>query len=123
MNLYESSEDYLERILMLNKEGKKVRSIDLAKSFNYSRASISRAINNLADDGYIDIVDSILILTDKGKEIAEKMLERHLQLSSFFMKIGISEKNAFNDACKIEHDISDETYDKLIKLLKEKNYL
>ena len=52
MNLYESSEDYLERILMLNKEGKKVRSIDLAKSFNYSRASISRAINNLADDGY-----------------------------------------------------------------------
>ena len=99
MNLYESSEDYLERILMLNKEGKKVRSIDLAKSFNYSRASISRAINNLADDGYIDIVDSILILTDKGKEIAEKMLERHLQLSSFFMKIGISEKNAFNDAC------------------------
>lgn len=123
MNLYESSEDYLERILMLNKEGKKVRSIDLAKSFNYSRASISRAINNLADDGYIDIVDSILILTDKGKEIAEKMLERHLQLSSFFMKIGVSEKNAFNDACKIEHDISDETYDKLIKLLKEKNYL
>lgn len=123
MNLYESSEDYLERILMLNKEGKKVRSIDLAKSFNYSRASISRAINNLADDGYIDIVDSILILTDKGKEIAEKMLERHLQLSSFFMKIGVSEKNAFNDACKIEHDISDETYDKLIKILKEKNYL
>jgi Mn-dependent DtxR family transcriptional regulator len=123
MNLYESSEDYLERILMLNKEGKKVRSIDLAKSFNYSRASISRAINNLADDGYIDIIDSILILTEKGKEIAEKMLERHLLLSTFFMKIGVSEKNAFEDACKIEHDMSDETYDKLIKLLKEKKYI
>ena len=123
MKLYESSEDYLERILMLNREGKNVRSIDLAKSFNYSRASISRAINNLADDGYIDIIDSILILTDKGKEIAEKMLERHLLLSSFFMKIGVSEKNAFEDACKIEHDISDETYEKLIKLLKEKKYI
>ena len=123
MNLYESSEDYLERILMLNKEGKKVRSIDLAKSFNYSRASISRAINNLADDGYIDIIDNILILTEKGREIAEKMLERHLLLSTFFMKIGVSEKNAFEDACKIEHDMSDETYDKLIKLLKEKKYI
>lgn len=123
MKLYESSEDYLERILMLNREGKSVRSIDLAKSFNYSRASISRAINNLADDGYIDIIDSILILTDKGKAIAEKMLERHLLLSSFFMKIGVSEKNAFEDACKIEHDISDETYKKLIKLLKEKKYI
>lgn len=123
MKLYESSEDYLERILMLNREGKNVRSIDLAKSFNYSRASISRAINNLADDGYIDIIDSILTLTEKGKTIAEKMLERHLLLSSFFMKIGVSEKNAFEDACKIEHDMSDETYDKLIKLLKEKKYI
>ena len=123
MNLYESSEDYLERILMLNNEGKKVRSIDLAKSFNYSRASISRAINNLADNGYLDIIDSILILTPKGLEIAQKMLERHTLLSSFFMKIGVSEENAFEDACKIEHDISDETYEKLIKLLKEKNYI
>ena len=123
MKLYESSEDYLERILMLNNEGKKVRSIDLAKSFNYSRASISRAINNLADSGYIDIIDSILILTPKGKEIAQKMLDRHNILSSFFMKIGVSSQNAFDDACKIEHDISDETYEKLIKLLKEKNYI
>ena len=123
MNLYESSEDYLERILMLNNEGKKVRSIDLAKSFNYSRASISRAINNLADNGYLDIIDSILILTPKGLGIAQKMLERHTLLSSFFMKIGVSEENAFEDACKIEHDISDETYEKLIKLLKEKNYI
>ena len=121
MKLYESSEDYLERILMLNNEGKKVRSIDLAKSFNYSRASISRAINNLADNGYLDIIDSILILTPKGLEIAQKMLERHTLLSSFFMKIGVSEENAFEDACKIEHDLSDVTFAQIKKYYLELN--
>ncbi len=123
MNIYESSEDYLERILMLNKEGKKVRSIDLAKSFNYSRASISRAINNLADNGYIDIIDGILTLTAKGKEIAEKMLKRHTILSNFFIHLGVSKETAIDDACKIEHDLSDETFDKIVELLKEKNYI
>ena len=123
MAIYESSEDYLERILMLNKEGKNVRSIDLAKSFNYSRASISRAINNLALDGYIDIIGGVLILTDKGKEIAQKMYERHIILSEFFIKIGVPKDIALDDACKIEHDLSDETFDKIYKLIKDKNFL
>ena len=118
MNIYESAEDYLERILMLNNEGKKVKSIDLAKSFDYSRASISRAINSLADEGFIDIINGYLILTDKGKSIASKMLERHILLSDFFVSLGVEKKQALLDACKIEHDLSDETYSKLVDHIK-----
>ncbi len=121
MNLYESSEDYLERILMLNKEGKSVRSIDLAKSFGYSRASISRAVNNLSENGYIDIINAQLILTEKGKEIAEKMLKRHLILSNFFISIGVDSTTALDDACKIEHDLSDETFNKLKEFIEKQN--
>ena len=121
MNIYESAEDYLERILMLNNEGKKVKSIDLAKSFNYSRASISRAINNLADEGLIDIINGYLILTKEGKDIASKMLERHIKISEFFISIGVKEKQALEDACKIEHDLSDETFDKFIKHIESMN--
>ena len=100
MNIYESAEDYLERILMLNNEGKKVKSIDLARSFDYSRASISRAINNLADEGFIDIINGYLILTEKGKSIASKMLERHIVLSDFFVSLGVEKNQALEDACK-----------------------
>ena len=121
MNIYESAEDYLERILMLNNEGKNVKSIDLAKSFNYSRASISRAMNNLADEGFINIINGYLILTDKGSAIASKMLERHTKLSEFFILIGVDEKQALEDACKVEHDLSDETFDKLIKHVENMN--
>ena len=118
MNIYESAEDYLERILMLNNEGKKVKSIDLARSFDYSRASISRAINNLADEGFIDIINGYLILTEKGKSIASKMLERHIVLSDFFVSLGVEKNQALEDACKIEHDLSDETYNKLVNHIK-----
>ena len=121
MNIYESAEDYLERILMLNNEGKNVKSIDLARSFNYSRASISRAINNLADEGFIDIINGYLILTDKGKTIASKMLDRHMKLSDFFVSIGVEKKQALDDACKIEHDLSDETFEKLMRHIENIN--
>lgn len=119
MPIYESAEDYLERILMLNKEGKKVRSIDLAKSFNYSRASISRAINQLKDEEYINIEDNYLILTQKGFEIANKMLERHIVISKLLISIGVSEDVALNDACKIEHDLSEETFKAIEKYAKK----
>lgn len=116
MNIYESAEDYLERILMLQKKGKNVRSIDIAESFNYSRASISRAINNLKNNGYIFINDNgIITLSKTGYEIASKIYERHLVLTDFFEKLGVSHETAIKDACKVEHDLSQETFDAILQ--------
>jgi len=112
MKIYESAEDYLERILMLSKTLDKVRSIDVAKNMGYSKPSISRAINALADNGYLTIKDNgELVLTDEGLRIANKIYERHELLSKYFMAIGVSEETARKDACKIEHDLSDETFE------------
>ena len=120
MAIYKSAEDYLERILMLQKEGKKVRSIDIAQSFNYSRASISRAINNLKNDDFINIDNSGYIsFTEKGLSIAKKMYERHKLLTDFFISLGVSKETALEDACKIEHDLSEETFNALINHLKK----
>lgn len=123
MNIYESAEDYLERILMLQQNGKKVRSIDVAQSFGYSRASISRAINNLKSSGHILIDESgFITLNESGLKIAEKMLMRHTQLTDVFIKLGVPKEIAINDACKIEHDISEETFNALVKFLDSKGF-
>lgn len=121
MPIYKSAEDYLERILMLQKEGMNVRSIDIAQSFNYSRASISRAINNLKDDGYITIdKNGIITFTEKGFTLANKMYQRHKILTDFFTSLGVSNEVAMEDACKIEHDLSEETFDALLKFINKK---
>ena len=120
MTLYESAEDYLERILMLQKEGVNVRSIDIAQSFNYSRASISRAINNLKNNNLIEIsANGIISLTNDGYQIANKIYQRHLLLTEFFVKLGVCEETAKIDACKIEHDISDETFNAIINHIRK----
>ena len=120
MTLYESAEDYLERILMLQKEGINVRSIDIAQSFNYSRASISRAISNLKNNNLIQISpNGIISLTDEGYQIANKIYPRHLLLTEFFVKLGVREETAKIDACKIEHDISEETFHAIINHIKK----
>ncbi len=114
MNIHKSAEDYLERILILQKEGNIVKSIDIALSMNYSKPSISRAMKNLRENGYIEINSSgAIILTDKGLAIAEKMYERHTLLATYFISLGVSQKTAFIDACKLEHDMSDETFNAL----------
>ena len=121
MAIYKSAEDYLERILMLQKEGKKVRSIDIAQSFNYSRASISRAINNLKNDDFINIdSNGYISFTEKGLSIATKMYERHKMLTDLFISLGVSKEIAIEDACKIEHDLSEETFNALVNILKNK---
>lgn len=121
MQLYESAEDYLERILMLQNEGKNVRSIDIAQSFNYSRASVSRAINNLKKNQLIEISSlGIITLTIEGRKIAEKMLTRHTLLTSYFVKLGVPYEIAKIDACKIEHDLSEETFDAIVKHIENK---
>lgn len=112
--LLESGENYLETILILIQKGKGVRSIDIAEEMGFSKPSISRAVGILKKDGYIE-VDSggFISLTDSGYEIAEKIYERHRVLTRFLIKLGVNEVTAAEDACRIEHDISDESFQKL----------
>ncbi len=110
MNLYESAEDYLERILMLQQENGNVRAIDIAHSLNFSKASVSIAMKKLFENGYITMDGSSILLTKKGLEIANKVYEKHTILSNFLICLGVNENIAKTDACKIEHDLSDEAF-------------
>ena len=116
MNIYESAEDYLERILILKEEQGKVISLDIANSMNYSKPSVSRAMKNLRENGYITI-NSLgeIELTPKGFEIATKIYERHQVISNVLKMLGVSEEVALRDACKIEHDLSEETFNAIKK--------
>lgn len=116
MDKKQSSEDYLERILMLSKEnpGKTIRAIDLANSFGYSRPSISIALKKLIDDELVYLDDnSGLHLTEQGEKIAQSTFEKHEVLGGILMYIGVPKDIAYEDACKVEHYISDETFQAL----------
>ncbi len=116
MNIYESAEDYLERILMLSQEMENVRAIDIARSMNFSKPSVSIAMKKLLENGYIEIsINSYITLTDKGKEIALSVLERHNMLISILVDLGVNEEIAKIDACKIEHDLSKESFEAIKK--------
>ncbi len=121
MAIYESGEDYLETILLLHRKTGFVRSVDIASELNYSKPSISRAMNILKDDGFITVEQGgQIILTEKGQQKAEAVYERHVIITDFFERIlGVSPENAAHDACKIEHIISDEGYAKLKKFTEE----
>lgn len=120
MRLQESGEMYLESIFILNKQGKPVRSVDVCEYMGYSKPSVSRAMSLLKQGGFVIAdADGYLTLTDSGLEIAEKMYERHTIISSFLISLGVDEKTASEDACKIEHDISDASF-KAIKRFSNK---
>lgn len=111
MRLQESGQMYLETILILSKKSNSVRSIDISEYMSFSKPSVSRAVNLLKDGGYILISkEGYITLTDLGREIAEKIYERHTILTKCLIALGVSEETAAEDACKIEHDISDETF-------------
>ena len=112
MSLHESAEMYLETIYTLSQKLTNVRSIDIVEAMGYSKPSISRAVGLLKKDGYLLMdKDGFLTLTDTGEEIAKKIFERHTVLSQMLMMLGVSQKAAAEDACKIEHVISDETFE------------
>lgn len=114
MRIMESAENYLETILMLTNQGKQVRSIDIVAETGYTKPSISRAVKALKESGYISVDEHGHIkLNDSGLKIAEKIYERHRLLSQYLIRIGVSEKTALADACRIEHVISDESFEKL----------
>ncbi|MBR2523880.1 MAG: metal-dependent transcriptional regulator [Clostridiales bacterium] len=119
MTMGESGEMYLETLLILSKKQDKVISNDLAVNMGFSRPSVCRAVKLLKQDKYIDVdPDGHLTLTHSGREIAEKIYERHLVISRFFESIGVSPDTASEDACRIEHVISDESFNKLKEHLK-----
>ena len=111
MQLQESGQMYLETILILSKKSNSVRSIDISEYMSFSKPSVSRAVNLLKDGGYILVSkEGYITLTASGREIAEKIYERHTILTKCLIALGVSEETAAEDACKIEHDISDETF-------------
>ena len=114
MKLMESGEMYLETILILKNKYGYVRSIDIAHEMNFSKPSVSRAISILKEDGYVtNDPHGMILLTEKGMKIAEKIYERHMTLTKYFVWLGVNEETAENDACRIEHIISEETFEKI----------
>ncbi len=112
MSVHESGEMYLEAILVLSKKNGFVRSIDVSEYLGYSKPSVSRAVGILKNGGYIQMdKDGSLVLTETGKTIAEKIFERHTVLSRLLIKLGVSEETATEDACRMEHAISDESFE------------
>ena len=114
MHVYESAEDYLEAILMITKRRGMVRSIDIANELGYSKPSVSVAMKKLRESSYIEMdSDGWIRLLPAGSEIAERIYERHRILTDFFVYLGVSPDVAAADACKVEHDLSAETFDKM----------
>lgn len=122
MSLHESGQMYLESILVLQRKNGAVRSIDVVEYMGYSKPSVSRAVGLLKKAEYITVDDGgFITLTEKGKVEAEKIYERHGLIAKILMEIGVGEKTATEDACKIEHVISDESIDAIKKYLQNKN--
>ena len=114
MNIHESAEDYLEAILKLKENQGMVRSIDIVRELGFSKPSISVAMKNLRENGYIRMDDDgYSTLLPPGEEIAQRIYSRHKLLTQIFIQLGVSQETAMTDACKVEHDLSDETFEKI----------
>ena len=116
MKRLESQEDYLERILQISQKKETVHAIDIAREMNFSKPSVSVAMSKLKESGYIEINEKGEIsLTEFGLEIAQKTLEKHTILTKILVSLGVDEETAKEDACRIEHDLSDKTWDAIKK--------
>ena len=114
MKIQESAENYLEAILIIHNRQGNVRSIDIANELRFSKPSVSVAMKNLRTNGYIEVdKEGFITLLDKGREIADKIYERHTLLSTWLVRMGVSPEVAAEDACRIEHVISAETFERL----------
>ena len=111
MQIHESEENYLETILMLSLKGEKVRSIDIVNELEYSKPSVSVAMKNLREKSYITMDDEgFITLTKKGRKIADTMYERHIAISDWLVSLGVDAKTAAQDACKMEHTMSEKSF-------------
>lgn len=120
MNINESAENYLETILVLSKRMDYVRSIDVATELNFKKSSVSVAMKHLRENGYLTVEDGgHLVLTPSGIEIANAVLERHTILSNLLIKLGVNQQTAEEDACKVEHILSKESYEAIKEYAKK----
>ena len=121
MRILKSSEDYLETMLMMQERHGYIRSIDIAAELGVSKPSVSYATKRLRENGYILMdKDGLISLTPKGLEIAERIYDRHKRLTAFFVCLGVDEVIAREDACKVEHDLSEPTYEAMKRFLEER---
>ena len=124
MQIRESAEDYLECILMLHQSIGLVRAVDIANLMNFSKPSVSIALKKLRQNGYVTIDDGGYIsLTDSGREIAERVFERHRLISKLLMALGVDEEVAKEDACRIEHDLSVESFEAIKEYCRKQELL
>ncbi len=122
MHIQEFGEMYLETIYILSKKSSSIRSIDVCEYMNYSKPSVSRAVGILKQGGYLEMdSDGYLTLTAAGLEVASKIYERHTTLTDMLIHLGVSEKTAAEDACKMEHDISDESFTAIKRHIEQNN--
>jgi len=120
MSLQESGEMYLESIYVLSRKNGTVRSIDISEYMGFSKPSVSRAVGLLKNGGYITVDDSgHIALTEEGEQVAQKIFERHTLITHMLMLLGVDEKTAADDACRIEHVISDESFEAIKKHINE----
>lgn len=118
MAINESAENYLETILMLSKKLPVVRSVDISNELGFKKSSVSIAMKNLRENNHITVSDAgFIFLTDSGRQIAEMIFERHELISNWLMSIGVSEETALEDACKMEHVISQESFEAIKKFI------
>ena len=111
MEIHESAEDYLETILRLQQRQGQVRSIDVVTEMNFSKPSVSVAMKKLRESGHVQMDENgLLTLTEDGLAVAQRIYERHQVIASIFMALGVPEQTAVQDACKVEHDLSEETF-------------
>ena len=115
MQMRESSEDYLEAIFILRERNGTVRAVNVAEELSFSKASVSIAMKKLRENGYVSLdEDGFLLLTPAGEAVAARVYQRHKVLTDFFVSLGVDPAVAARDACKVEHDLSQETFDKLL---------
>lgn len=121
MNIRKSAEDYLEQILMIREQKGIVRSIDIAAGLGVTKPSVSVAMKRLRENGYINMdKDNLITLTESGESIARNIYDRHKTLTRCLLLVGVDEEHAREDACKMEHDISQVSYEALVKFLKDR---
>lgn len=122
MKIQQSAENYLETILVINNRNGSCRSIDIANELGFSKPSVSIAMKNLRENGYIDVMgDGKIVLLPPGKEIAEKLYDRHTVLTKALIALGVDTDTASEDACKVEHILSQQSYDAIKKYVAEMN--
>jgi len=120
MKIYESGENYLETIYMMTRERSDIHAIDLCNKLGFSKPTVSVALRKFRENGYVNVDEhSHISLTEKGLEIAERMYERHIFLAKMLISMGVDEKTAYEDACKMEHHISDESFKCMKKYMEE----